>query len=622
MSTKKTQLQRANAQLTRSSGRLVMVPRRRSPDPAQPHSDDQTKAPQNAPHRPVAEQTIPTTSKILDGVVPQPPENAQTVENGGSAGAASEVVVTMSGSGEPTSGNPVPLAAGTSELSSTNYGTQNGITAPGENATVPAGAAMATAGPIRPIALDQIRTDERVQARAKVVPKVVDDYTDAMREGDEFPPLVVFQEGGTNTLADGFTRYAAAKLAGRTSINCEVRAGGLRDAILFAAGANATHGCPRSTADKHCAVLKLLNDDEWCKWSDREIARRCHVGHQLVAELREVTGRATSERKFRSKHGSAGKMNVEKIGKKPKHKSSSAASSGPEETQRSAQSTADANETETTPDAPAIAETVAVPKIDKPDVGDGGHVYAKQDVGTDEALAILAEFAKFVIARISYQAKNIIVTVTDEDADQFRSLCGRAELAIGTESGAAGAHSRSDISMQGKATEGEADVRRRTMPSGQDRTGQDRTGQDRTGQDRTGQDRKGKNMQNVLDNMIELYAQTICYEYQRGLSHQMMSDFSAERRTVKDQMTSVQFEAGISPKQAVAALRGIIKDIEEDGLPNVVYKMTVWHAMDLLRGGLLHPKPIPAGQVRRKRQIERLKAKTPPNRDRSTRPNA
>jgi hypothetical protein len=352
----------------------------------------------------------------------------------------------MTGSGELIPGNPVPPAAGTSELSSTTDGTQNGATAEllDENATAATDAATATAGPIRLIALDEIRINERVQARAQIVLKVVDKYTKAMREGAEFPPLTVFQQSDTCILADGFTRYAAAKLAGRTSINCEVRAGGLRDAILFAAGANATHGCPRSTADKHCAVLKLLNDDEWCKWSDREIARRCHVGHQLVAELREVTGRATSERKFRSKHGSASKMNVEKIGKKPKHKSSSAASSRVKETQQSAllQFTADTNETDTTPDAPAIAETVAVPKIDKPDVGDGGHVYAEQDVETDEALAILAEFAKFVIARIASQGKDIVMTVTEEDVDQFRSLCGRAKLAIGAESGTAVADSR------------------------------------------------------------------------------------------------------------------------------------------------------------------------------------
>ena len=61
--------------------------------------------------------------------------------------------------------------------------------------------------------------------------------------------------------------------------------------------------------------------------------------------------------------------------------------------------------------------------------------------GADEALAI-AEFAKFVIARIGCQGKNVIVTVTEADADQFRSLAGRAKLAIAAESGAAVARSR------------------------------------------------------------------------------------------------------------------------------------------------------------------------------------
>ena len=280
--------------------------------------------------------------------------------------------------------------------------------------TAPADAATATAGPIRPIALDEIRIDKRVQARAKIMPKVVDEYTEAMRQGDEFPPLVVFQEGDTRILADGHTRHTAAKRVGRASINCEVRAGGLRDAMLFAAGANATHGRPRSTADKHCAVLKLLNDDEWCEWSDREIARHCHVSHQLVAELREVTGRATSERKFRSKHGSVGKMKVGKIGKKSKHKSSSAASSRAEETQRSGrlQSTAGTNVTETTPGSPA-SDPGDTPNTRTKSDGDGLDIpdFLKRHDPTDEAFAdgLKAEW---------------------QNAEAFRRAWGNAPVAI------------------------------------------------------------------------------------------------------------------------------------------------------------------------------------------------
>src|SRR5690606_22774478 len=58
-------------------------------------------------------------------------------------------------------------------------------------------------------------------------------------------------------------------------------------AVLYAVGANAQHGLRRSKADKRRAVETLLLDSEWCQWSDREIARRCSVGHTLVANVRK-----------------------------------------------------------------------------------------------------------------------------------------------------------------------------------------------------------------------------------------------------------------------------------------------------------------------------------------------
>jgi hypothetical protein len=33
--------------------------------------------------------------------------------------------------------------------------------------------------------------------------------------------------------------------------------------------------------------LTLLADPEWRQWSDREIARRCAVGHRFVGHLRQ-----------------------------------------------------------------------------------------------------------------------------------------------------------------------------------------------------------------------------------------------------------------------------------------------------------------------------------------------
>lgn len=58
---------------------------------------------------------------------------------------------------------------------------------------------------------------------------------------------------------------------------------------MYSVGANADHkpALPRSREDKRRAILTLLNDPEWSQWSDREIARRCFVGNQMVSHLRK-----------------------------------------------------------------------------------------------------------------------------------------------------------------------------------------------------------------------------------------------------------------------------------------------------------------------------------------------
>ena len=65
-----------------------------------------------------------------------------------------------------------------------------------------------------------------------------------------------------------------------------MRQGTLRDAILFSVSANASHGLRRTNEDKRRAVLTLLNDPTWVQWSDREIARHCRVGADLVGKMR------------------------------------------------------------------------------------------------------------------------------------------------------------------------------------------------------------------------------------------------------------------------------------------------------------------------------------------------
>lgn len=134
--------------------------------------------------------------------------------------------------------------------------------------------------------LKAIRIDGGTQSRAAINPAAISEYAEAMRDGAHFPPPVVFHDGADHWLADGFHRFHALMMNGSDAAEFEVRQGNRRDAILYSAGANASHGLRRNRDDKRRAVSTLLADEEWSKWSDREIARRCGVGADLVGTVR------------------------------------------------------------------------------------------------------------------------------------------------------------------------------------------------------------------------------------------------------------------------------------------------------------------------------------------------
>ncbi len=136
---------------------------------------------------------------------------------------------------------------------------------------------------------EQIRTDGGTQMRALLQEATAAEYAEELRAGVVLPPVLVFFDGQDYWLGDGFHRVRAHYLVSgeAAQIPCLVRAGTRRDAVLCAAAANAAHGLRRTNADKRRAVETLLQDAEWGQWSDREIARRCHVHHQLVATMRK-----------------------------------------------------------------------------------------------------------------------------------------------------------------------------------------------------------------------------------------------------------------------------------------------------------------------------------------------
>lgn len=134
--------------------------------------------------------------------------------------------------------------------------------------------------------LNGIRIDGGTQPRAEIDQATIADYVEAIEGGDTLPPIVVFHDGKHYWLGDGFHRYHAHKTLGRDTIAAEVHEGMKRDAILYSVGANATHGLKRSRKDKRQAVMTLLRDEEWQKWSDSEIARHCKVDHKTVGRYR------------------------------------------------------------------------------------------------------------------------------------------------------------------------------------------------------------------------------------------------------------------------------------------------------------------------------------------------
>jgi hypothetical protein len=169
---------------------------------------------------------------------------------------------------------------------------------------------------IETLAVGEISADELLQARERLDPNIVAEYTSLLvDDGVEFPPLTVFQTQSKYLLVDGYLRFEAAKLAALPTIRCEIYRGNLRAARLFSTSVNAKHGLRRTWNDKRRAVGKLLGDQEWSKWSDREIARQCCVSHGFVAQerdrLRHVTGNvASEERQFVTKHGTVSTMTI------------------------------------------------------------------------------------------------------------------------------------------------------------------------------------------------------------------------------------------------------------------------------------------------------------------------
>lgn len=157
------------------------------------------------------------------------------------------------------------------------------------------GKATTSAVETRIVPLDLIILDGTTQLRMENIDFKVWQYKQEMAEGKEFKekPVLFTTLGEQYWVGDGHIRLLAHKQLGRKEVACEVYPGGLREAKLFACGANASHGKKRDDATKKNQVRTLLLDPDICfdpltqhRWSNKRVAELCHVSDDFVAVVR------------------------------------------------------------------------------------------------------------------------------------------------------------------------------------------------------------------------------------------------------------------------------------------------------------------------------------------------
>jgi hypothetical protein len=144
--------------------------------------------------------------------------------------------------------------------------------------------------------LDNVRIESLDRTFARRVREsrseaTVEKYAELHLDGVTLPPVIVFEGGGRQFLADGEHRTEARARGQSNWVRARVFECGSEDearrrAKLYAASANEENALQRSPGDKRAAVEMILLDPEFAKASERQVAAVCKVGRPLVAQMR------------------------------------------------------------------------------------------------------------------------------------------------------------------------------------------------------------------------------------------------------------------------------------------------------------------------------------------------
>ena len=159
------------------------------------------------------------------------------------------------------------------------------------------------------VPLDCVELDSSTQGRVQNDADVISEYSGVLgdvyaeawaRKGEDasvdevaifpFPAVVLFLDSkGRYWVGDGFHRICAAHASEFMGVVADVYKGGVKDALLYALGANASHGLRRGSEDiRRCVELAAM---EYPEKSDRELGRLVGCSHVSVGKYRPAGSR-------------------------------------------------------------------------------------------------------------------------------------------------------------------------------------------------------------------------------------------------------------------------------------------------------------------------------------------
>ena len=176
--------------------------------------------------------------------------------------------------------------------------TSDGERAPGVQAGLPAGDAVATSGvgpaedggvmaiengwALTRVRLNELVVDRALNPRLDIDKETVEHYMEVF---DQLPPVEAFDTERGRLLVDGWHRFSAGKALGLAELAVKVRKGSYREAVEYAALANVRHGRPLTARERGrvAETLLLLHPER----SDNAIAKTVGCSHMTVGKIRQ-----------------------------------------------------------------------------------------------------------------------------------------------------------------------------------------------------------------------------------------------------------------------------------------------------------------------------------------------